>query len=43
MIYSEDLEHGKQVDIVDIDATDSRKFSLTDDEVMELPKQAVII
>jgi len=43
MIYSEDLEHGKQVDIVDIDAADSRKFSLTDDEIMELAKQAVII
>jgi pyruvate,water dikinase len=43
MIYSDDLEHGKQVDIVDIDAADSRQFSLTDDEVMELAKQAVII
>ena len=43
MIYSEDLEHGKQVEIVDIDAADSRQFSLTDDEVMELAKQAVII
>jgi pyruvate,water dikinase len=43
MIYSDDIEHGKQVEIVDIDATDSRKFSLTDDEVMELAKQAVII
>jgi pyruvate,water dikinase len=43
MIYSDDLEHGKQVDIVDIDATDSRQYSLTDDEVMELAKQAVII
>ena len=43
MIYSDDLEHGKQVDIVDIDVADSRQFSLTDDEVMELAKQAVII
>lgn len=43
MIYSDDLEHGKQVDIVDIDAADSRQFSLSDDEVMELAKQAVII
>ncbi|AGH44101.1 phosphoenolpyruvate synthase [Paraglaciecola psychrophila] len=43
MIYSDDLEHGKQVEIVDIDATDSRRFSLTDDEIMELAKQAVII
>jgi pyruvate,water dikinase len=43
MIYSDDLEHGKQVEIVDIDAADSRRFSLTDDEIMELAKQAVII
>lgn len=43
MIYSDDIEHGKQVEIVDIDVADSRKFSLNDDEVMELAKQAVII
>jgi pyruvate,water dikinase len=43
MIYSEELEHGKQVEIVDIEAADSRQFSLNDDEVMELAKQAVII
>jgi pyruvate,water dikinase len=43
MIYSADLEHGKQVAIVDIDTADSRRFSLSDDEVMELAKQAVII
>jgi pyruvate,water dikinase len=43
MIYSDDLEHGKQVDIVDIDKADSMRFSLTDDEVMELAKQAQVI
>jgi pyruvate,water dikinase len=43
MIYSEDLEHGKQVEIVNIDKADSMHFSLTDDEVMELAKQAVVI
>jgi len=43
MIYSDDLEHGKQVDIVDIDKSDSMRFSLTDDEVMELAKQAQVI
>ncbi|MEP0356339.1 phosphoenolpyruvate synthase [Paraglaciecola sp.] len=43
MIYSDDTAHGKQVEIVDIDASDSCLFSLTDDEVMELAKQAVII
>jgi len=43
MIYSSDLNHGKQVDIVDVDATDSTRFSLNDQEVMELAKQAQII
>jgi pyruvate,water dikinase len=43
MIYSDDLDHGKQVDIVDIDKADSMRFSLTDDEVMELAKQAIVI
>lgn len=43
MIYSSDLSHGKQVEIVDIDAADSKVFSLNDDEVMELAKQAQII
>ncbi|MFT6896803.1 MAG: pyruvate,water dikinase [Paraglaciecola sp.] len=43
MIYSDDLGHGKQVEIVDIERSDSLKFSLTDDEVQELAKQAVII
>ncbi|WP_158770352.1 phosphoenolpyruvate synthase [Paraglaciecola sp. L1A13] len=43
MIYSDDLNHGKQVEIVDIDSADSMKFSLTDDEVLELAKQAQII
>lgn len=43
MIYSEDLAHGKQVDIVDVDKAESLTFSLSDDEVMELAKQAQII
>lgn len=43
MIYSDDLNHGKQVEIVDIDKADSVVFSLTDDEVQELAKQAQII
>ncbi|MFT5758032.1 MAG: pyruvate,water dikinase [Alteromonadaceae bacterium] len=43
MIYSSAQEHGKQVEIVDIDERDSNRFSLTDDEVQELAKQAVII
>jgi pyruvate,water dikinase len=43
MIYSADMGHGKQVEIVDNDLALSKQFSLTDDEVMELAKQAVII
>jgi pyruvate,water dikinase len=43
MIYSADLEHGKQVEIVDVDKSASNKFSLTDEEVMSLARQAKII
>lgn len=43
MIYSDDTAHGKQVEIVDIEKSDSLQFSLNDDEVMELAKQAMII
>jgi len=47
MIYAQcpetKQEHGKQVEIVDIDEAQSNQFSLTDHEVMELAKQAVII
>ncbi len=43
MIYSDDQSHGKQVSIVDIERSESLKFSLNDDEVMELAKQALII
>lgn len=43
MIYSDDTAHGKQVEIVDIEPADSRQFSLNDEEVMELAKQAITI
>ena len=43
MVYSDSQEHSKQVEIVDIDEADSNRFSLTDSEVEELAKQAVII
>jgi pyruvate,water dikinase len=43
MVYSKDVEHGKQVEIVDIERAKSMQFSLTDDEVTELAKQAQII
>nr|WP_247741725.1 phosphoenolpyruvate synthase [Endozoicomonas sp. G2_1] len=43
MVYSDTQEHGKQVEIVDIEPAQSNQFSLTDQEVQELAKQAVII
>lgn len=43
MIYADSQEHGQQTAIVDIDPAVSQTFSITDDEVQELAKQAVII
>ncbi|PHR66963.1 MAG: phosphoenolpyruvate synthase [Idiomarina sp.] len=43
MIYSDATDHGKQTSIVDIPAELSEKFSITDDEVEALARQAVII
>ena len=43
MIYADTQEHGKQVTIEDVEPSKSNQFSLTDEEVMELAKQAVII
>ncbi|MGX5914131.1 phosphoenolpyruvate synthase [Aliidiomarina sp. Khilg15.8] len=43
MVYSDDTGHGKQVQIQDIDSERSRRFSLNDEELAELAKQAVII
>ena len=43
MVYSDDLEHGKQVKIEDIATDKRREFSINDVEVMELAKQAMVI
>ncbi|WP_095499343.1 phosphoenolpyruvate synthase [Paraferrimonas haliotis] len=43
MVYSEDQGHGKQVKIQDVAAEKSNSFSISDAEVEELAKQAVII
>jgi pyruvate,water dikinase len=43
MQYSADTAHGKQVEIVPVEEALRNQFSLTDEEVMELAKQAVII
>ena len=43
MIYSDDKTHGKQVEVIDVDPAQSNQFSITDAEVQELAKQAVVI
>ncbi|QSX35767.1 phosphoenolpyruvate synthase [Shewanella sedimentimangrovi] len=43
MVYSDDLSHGKQVKIEDVELANRRQFSISDAEVMELAKQAMII
>ena len=43
MIYSDDPRPGKTVDTVDVDHSDSHRFSLTDDEITELARIAVAI
>lgn len=43
MVYAEGKELGQQVDIKETTREERNQFSLTNDEVMELAKQAVII
>jgi pyruvate,water dikinase len=43
MVYSKDLSHGKQVIVEDVPEALRQQFSLTDAEVQELAKQAIII
>ena len=43
MVYSDKTEHGKQVVIKDIEQERANKFSITDAEVTELAKQALVI
>ncbi|NRA71655.1 MAG: phosphoenolpyruvate synthase [Gammaproteobacteria bacterium] len=43
MVYSDKTEHGKQVVIKDIEPERANKFSITDAEVTELAKQALVI
>ncbi|WP_305403796.1 phosphoenolpyruvate synthase [Photobacterium leiognathi] len=43
MIYSDNQEIGKQVDIVDTSAEEQHQFSINDEEIKELAKQAMII
>ena len=43
MIYSDDSRPGNTVDTVDVDESDSQRFSLTDGEITELARTAVEI
>ncbi|MDA0117679.1 phosphoenolpyruvate synthase [Vibrio sp. T11.5] len=43
MIYSTNQEIGKQVDIIDTSTQEREQFSLNDEEIKELAKQAMII
>tara|TARA_R110002096_G_scaffold117236_4_gene254159 strand:+ start:927 stop:3257 length:2331 start_codon:yes stop_codon:yes gene_type:complete len=43
MVYSENPDPGKTVDTVDVDEADSNRFSLSDEDVIELSKMAVTI
>ncbi len=43
MIYTEDQTHGNSVATVDVEMSDRQQFCITDDEVRELAKQALII
>ncbi|MCO4320636.1 phosphoenolpyruvate synthase [Aliidiomarina quisquiliarum] len=43
MVYSDSTDHGEQVQVQDVDEARQRQFSLSDEEIHELAKQAVII
>jgi len=43
MIFSDDPRPGKTVETVDVDESDANRFSLSDDEIIELSRTAVTI
>jgi pyruvate,water dikinase len=43
MVFSDNPQPGKTVDTVDVDEADSKRFSLDDDEIIELSRNAVAI
>lgn len=43
MVFSDDPKPGKTVDTVDVEPEDSMRFSLDDDDLVELAKQAITI
>ncbi|WP_461534637.1 phosphoenolpyruvate synthase [Spongorhabdus nitratireducens] len=43
MIYTDNASAGRSVETVDVDQADRQRFSITDEEVLSLAKQAMII
>lgn len=43
MVYSDSAEHGKQVEVCDVDAVRAQTYSLSDAEVEQLARQALVI
>ena len=43
MVYSDSQEPGKTVDTIDVEETDSQRFSLDEDEIISLARMAVTI
>jgi pyruvate,water dikinase len=43
MIYNDDTTHGNSVETVNVDVEQRRQFSITDEEIEELGRQAIII
>lgn len=43
MVYSGSAEHGKQVEVCDVDAARAQTYSLSDAEVEQLARQALVI
>jgi len=43
MIYTDDRSHSKSIDTVSVDMEQRRQFSITDEEIEELGRQAMII
>ncbi|ACY84626.1 phosphoenolpyruvate synthase [Edwardsiella piscicida] len=43
MVYADSQEHGKQVRIEDVPAAQSGRFSLSDEEIQQLARQALLI
>ncbi len=43
MVYTDDVGHGKSVETIEVDMTQRQQYCISNDEVQELAKQAMII